>query len=828
MVDSSLSAARAGALSPLAGGGSGTGAVTTRTWELSPDAGFLADPAVEYPVVVDPAYTFTLSSDSYVRSDLSTSQYNATRLYIGMDGASRKARTYLHLDAIPSVLVGKYIDSASLQLFNSYSATCTTSLAPAYLWRVYPWTSQTVWSNQPASIDVQSTSYFTHAGPGGACGGAGYDNLDLTAVIRGWAAGTVSTRDFAVTSTEASTYGWKEFYSVDAGTNPPRFAVTSWDYPTTPGKPSIAPAGFVTDTFRTNQSQPTLSAKVTSPSGNLVQARFQVYQGSTLKWTGSGNTVTSGSVSKAVIPAGSGLLPNTSYVLRVWAVTGGAVSATWSDYIRFTIDQTAPTAPTVASTDYPAGQFAATLTPGVFTLGGSSSDVDRLSYRFDSGPITTITKTGASTPTTITPPGGWRTLNVRALDAAGNTSPWTGYTFGTTGVSSPSEGAKTLRYLTLDALAPTGETAVRFQYQRAGDPTWTDIPPGDLTQAGNPVMGWPVATVAGASQVSAPAQLVWDAFATLGTDTPVSVRAVFTGATAPTTTNNPTASVDPDAYGLMYASTDVGVGSVSLQTGNLAVSGSDASVASFGGGLAVSRTFNSRQPALAPATGPAIFGPGWTTTIASEQSDWAKAEDLGTQVRLTDSQGGLWYFAKNGTSYAPVTDAALEGYTLSATGTSKNYTFTLRDLGGGSVTFNAADPAWPGTPGTATPQPYLVASTQQAGVTGSSSYAYNGDGTPAMLYAPTRPGVSCTAGSIDAGCRALAFGYTDADPGAPVATRLAKVTLKTTTTTGTAVSTDLACYTYDATAATASSRSGTLASAGPPAGPAPAAPRSRH
>ncbi len=799
-VASVLSGAKPGQLSDLADTTAVSGSTTTRTWQLSPDPAFLADPTVEFPVTVDPAYTFTVSSDTYVKSDVSTSQYAAVKLFIGMNGAGAKARTYLHVDSIPSVLVGKYVDSASLQLYNSYSSTCTTSLAPAYLWRVYPWTSQTVWSTQPGTIDVQSTSYFTHAGPGGGCGGAAYDNLDITAVMRGWAAGTVSTRDFAVTSTEASTYGWKEFHSVDHGSYPPRFAVTYWDYPATPAKPEIAPAGFVTDTFRTNQSQPILSARVTSPSGNLVQARFEAYQGSTKVWTGNGNTVTSGSVSKVTIPADSGLALNTSYVLRVWAVTGGATSKAWSDYIRFTIDQTAPTAPTVASSDYPTGQFATTLAPGVFTFGGSSSDVDRFSYRFDSGPITTVEKTATSTPVTIAPPGGWRTLNVRALDAAGNTSGWTSYTFGATGMTAPNEQATTLRFLTLDAAAPTGETGVTFQYRRSTTDPWTTIPAGDVTVAGNPVLAWPVATVSGSSQVSAPGQLVWDMLDTLDADGPVYLQAVFTGATSPTTANQSLATLDQNAYGLSFAATDTVAGSVSLQTGNLAVAGSDAEVASFGGGLAVSRTFNSRQPALSPADGSAaIFGPGWTTTLDSEQSDWAKAEDLGAQVRLTDADGGQWYFIRSGTSYLPVGDAALEGYELSATGASKNYTFTLTDLDGGTVTIEEVTSSWPGTPSAATPQPYRVTATQQAGVTGTSSYAYNTDGTPQMLFAPTS-GVTCTPTSIVAGCRALAFTYVDADPGTAVATRLSKVTLKTTTTNGSALATDLVCYTYDATA----------------------------
>lgn len=798
-----LSTSKPGTLTSLAspsGSTAGTtgGSATTMTWTLAPDMTFLSDPSVTYPVTVDPSYNFAISSDTYVKSNLSTSQYSATRLYIGTpDSGTTKARTLLHLNAIPTAFLGDYISNAYLQMYNSFSSSCAASLAPVYLYKVNPWTSSTVWSNQPTVGALQSTSNFAHAGPNNACDSGAYDNMDLTNVVREWADGTGTVKDLELRSTETDLHGWKEFFSVDAGSGIPHIYVTYWTRPSTPAKPTLSPAGYDsgTTTYRTNQTQPTLSARVSSPSGNTVQARFEVYQGSTLKWSGLGNTVTSGSESTVVLPSGSGLLADASYVLRVWAVTGGAVSQDWSDYVRFVLDTTAPTGPTVASTAYPSAGFAATRDPGTFTFSGSSSDVDRFSYRFDAGPITTITKTGASTDTTITPPGGWHTLNVRALDLAGNASGWTGHAFGATGMTSPDGQASTLRFLTLNAAAPTGETGVTFRYRTSPTATWASVPPTSVTQSGSPISSWPIATVTSGSQVNAPTQLVWDMSSTLATDGPVYLQAVFNGATSPTTTNESIATLDQNAYGLAYVTADVGVGSVSLQTGNLAISASDASVASFGGDLTVSRTFNSRQPAASTADGSApIFGPGWTSALASEVSDWRLVEDLGSQVRLTDSSGGLWYFVKTLTGYAPVADAVTAGYSFTSTGSSGNYTFTLHDAAGATTTINAVDSAWSGTPSSSTPQPYRVTSTHPAGVAGTSGYVYNSDGTPKLLIAPAPPGITCTPTSIVVGCRALAFTYT----GSGASTRLTKVTLKTTTTNGTAISTDIACYTFEA------------------------------
>lgn len=785
------SAAKAGASGLLAS------SVTTSTWSLTPDPAFLADSSVVYPVTVDPSYTFSINDDTYVKSDVTTSQYSATRLYIGVNGAGAVARTMMRISAIPSVLVGKYISSASLQLYNSYSATCTVSLAPVNLYKVGAWTSSTVWSTQPTTSGSISSQNFVNAGPNNACGGAAYGNLDLTSVVRGWAAGTDNTKNFEVRSIETDVHGWKEFYSVDDGGGVPRIKVVYWAYPSTPGPVSVTPGGGVSPSATTNTTTPVLSTVVNSATGDVTQARFEIYNGASLVWSGTSAVGKSGAISQIAVPASAGLVVGTAYTVKAWGITGAATSAQASTPVTFTVDTTAPPAPTVTAATYVAGAWASALVPDTFTVARPAGDVDRYSYQFDAGPLTTVSSAGASTPVSITPPAGWHTLNVYALDTAGNTSTAGTFTFGTPGVSAPADGAKTLGGVTLNANAPSTETGVRFQYRRADTDSWTDIPVANVTKAGTAVAAWPVTTVVSGSQATAPAQLVWDAKTTLGSDGPAQIQAVFTGASTITTGNAPVVTLDSKAYGLMYASADVGVGSVSLQTGNLAITGSDAGVASFGGGLAVSRTFNSLDASLVPATGPAVFGPGWVTTTNSEVSDWVRADDLGSQVRLTDSDGGLWYFTRTSSGYKAVSDAALDGYTLTATGTSKNYVFTLTDLDGSTTTIRAVNPSWSGTPSPATPQPYRITATQAAGVTGSSSFAYNSDGTPAALIAPAPPGVSCTVSSIVAGCRLLAFTYT----GTGAATRLSKVTLKTTTTTGSPVSVDVACYTYDGTTA---------------------------
>jgi RHS repeat-associated protein len=596
-------------------------------------------------------------------------------------------------------------------------------------------------------------------------------------------------------SDETDPLAYKQFGSVNSA-NPAKITVTYDHTPNVPTAETMSPeTGPDTQHLWVRSVSPVLGATVSDPDGGTVQGQFEVLNsaGTTVIWSGNSAFVASGTRVTITVPAGV-LTNGTSYQLRVRANDGTIVSPWPSTTLKFTIDTTPPPAPTVSSTVFPAGGWATVGlgASGAFTVTDTASDVTTWSASFDGGLTWTTTAGGPSSSMTLSPPPvGAVTLWVQAMDQAGNWSPHATYAFNVAAVTSPTQGTLSQKFLTLGAVAAPTATAVSFQYSTDAT-TWTTIPVGDVTVAGVGIGSWPVPTVVTAGTAAAPAQLVWDARTSLGADAPVQVRAVFTGgASPPTTGNDPTATIDSTAYGLSYASTSVGVGQVGLVTGNLAITGSDASVASAGGGLGISRTFNSLQPSLVLSTGPAIFGPGWSSTLNSVQSDWAKLEDLGSSgVRLTDSDGGQWYFTKTGSTYTPVGDAATAAYTLTVSGTG-SLTFTLTDPDGGSVVFTQA--AVGGTPSLTTPKAYLVVSSTQAGVAGTSTFTYNADGTPQVLIAPPAPGVTCSSTVINIGCRELAFTYTSNSGG----TRLTSVTLKTKDDSGTLISTDVACYTYD-------------------------------
>jgi RHS repeat-associated protein len=771
-----------------------------RGWVLAPPAAVLSDPSTVFPVVVDPSVVMTTTFSTFVQSNLNTSQAGSSTVRLG--------NAYTLANPIPArgfyqfltqPVAGATVSAATLQVYNSHSNTCA-----AKQWQVGLTGSintSTVWANQPGWLSTWNI-LDTSRGFNSTCA-AGWTSLNVQPLLQNIANNKYKWSTLGIrASNEGDPLAYKQFGSTNSP-NPAKMTVTYNHTPNVPASVTVSPeTGPDTQHLWVRSSAPVLGATVSDPDGGNVQGQFQILNaaGTTAIWSGNSAFAPSGSRVTVTVPAGV-LTNGTAYQLRVRTSDGTAVSPWPATTFKFTIDTTAPATPSVSSTVFPSGGWA-TIGPGAsgpFTVTDTAGDVTTWSASFDQGVTWTSYPGGPSSTLTLTPPpAGNVTLWVRAMDLAGNWSNNATYQFNVAAVTSPAQGAQSQKFLTLGAVAAPTATAVMFQYSTDHAVTWTTIPVAEVTVAGSGIGSWPVPTTISGGTASAPAGLVWDARASLGADAPVQLRAVFTGGTSPpTTVNNPTATIDSTAYGLSYASTDVGVGSVSLVTGNLAVTGSDASVAATGVGLGVSRTFNTLQPTLVPATGPAIFGPGWTTTLASQESDWAKLEDLGSAgVRLTDSDGGQWYFTKTGSTYTPVGDAATAAYTLTVSGTGL-LTYTLTDTDGGTVTFQQV--AAGGTPTLTTPKPYRVVSSQPA-VIGSgpaqvSSFAYNSDGTPAALFAPPPPGVTCTPTTINIGCRELVFSYT----GTGTNTRLTAVTFKTKDDTGTLISTDIACYTYDAT-----------------------------
>ncbi|MEV4811809.1 DNRLRE domain-containing protein [Micromonospora avicenniae] len=137
-----------------------SGATTTIT--VTPDAGWLADPARDYPVVVDPTIKVqpvpTDAQDVQIYSGATTTNYNDTyQLKVGTD-ASQSWRSLIKFD-VSSVPANTPIDDARLDMYYSQTHYAWGFDVAMEARRVtQPWTESTAtWANMNANMAAQPT-----------------------------------------------------------------------------------------------------------------------------------------------------------------------------------------------------------------------------------------------------------------------------------------------------------------------------------------------------------------------------------------------------------------------------------------------------------------------------------------------------------------------------------------------------------------------------------------------------------------------------------------------------------------------------------------------
>src|SRR5439155_10092487 len=113
-------------------------------------------------------------------------------------------------------------------------------------------------------------------------------------------------------------------------------------------------------------------------------------------------------------------------------------STTW---YYFTVDTVVPVAPTVTSSNCPAGVWSASGTKCTFTFSpGTSTNVTSYNYGLDQ-PTPTTSTTSTTVTLATAPADGAHTMYVRSKSRAGLLGPITAYAFniGAASVTSPSE-----------------------------------------------------------------------------------------------------------------------------------------------------------------------------------------------------------------------------------------------------------------------------------------------------------------------------------------------------------------------------------------------------
>jgi YD repeat-containing protein len=495
--------------------------------------------------------------------------------------------------------------------------------------------------------------------------------------------------------------------------------------------------------------------------GDKVNGTFQVYDAASNTQVGSNlvsKFVASGSAASVTVP--SGVLANgKTYKFRTSPYDGTHYNNGWSAWKTFTVDTSAPSAPTkITSTDYPSGQWVkGTGQVGTFTVTPPGSDHNWLEWSLDGVTWTKVTTGGSGTAKniTVTPPrNGTHTLQVRSVDKADNKSEALEYIFhaGSGGFIQPSEGERTARRLPLVAEAEAGKyDKVSFSWRRSEADAWVKIPAGDVTADGTALTAWPVALTQGKN-----APLVWNATNTVSPGGTIQIKADFTGPNSASSSTAPlTAIVDRNADGA--ATTDTGTGSLNLLTGNYTLSETDASFFD----MSVSRTASSRTPDQgAKQEGQAaIFGKEWVSGIAADTTESAynhlqKISD--TAVAVVTAEGDALNFTANSAKTGWIPEPGAEDLVLKG---SVSGTFTLSDTDGTVTTFTK--PAGGAT--------WQVSSTLLDGLSNSTTKVVSETVTvggkvlarPKRIIAPTSAATAatCEATPSTKGCRVLELTY---------------------------------------------------------------------
>ncbi|KFD42603.1 hypothetical protein IU11_19475 [Cellulosimicrobium sp. MM] len=765
----------------------------------------LGDPQTEFPVVIDPQVNLNKGFDTYVQTDATVDTSARTYMQMGTyNGGADKARPFIHFNT--SSFKGKKITAATLKLGQFHSYSCEPRAWE--VWSTGLASTGSRWANQPAWGTRWATSTDTR-GYNSGCP-LNWSYVLITSLAQAWADNTLGTQAIGLrAASETDSYGWKKFYSADNGTSVPTVSVTYNSYPnvsTNSGHSAGEYAWWPSSTaanrvLYVKVAKPKFYSVVTDPDGGNVKGLFSVLNpAGTAVWNQlPGSSVASGGRSQFV-PATStpALVNGTAYTTRVWSSDGALTSKTYSSW-GFTVDTSAPTAPTITASGYTNGQWKDTPpSSNAFTLKSTSTDVVRFEYSLDGGAWTSIAATGTTPTATISwnPVNGAHTLKVRAIDKAAWASAETTFGFGSGGaaLASPVTGLKSTDTFQVKASSPStasGTVTPSIWWRAAGtaEPANYDASKGSTT-------GWTKATdlPAVAANAAVAVNKQWsaaEAAEALGKSrVPVllDVQVCFTYSASgivrctwnQDTTSRSSVVRVPHAFGDNYPVADAGPGQVALWTGEFNTSATDVSVPGYVGDLSVSRSYSSQ----AGTDDTSVFGPGWKasfdgTDIGIAGFEVVDSTDVDGTISLIDDEGGALVFRqpdgtkiamKPGQYTAVDEDTATVGAKLSLTGTGTAATLDFTEEDGTVTRFTYSHTA-------GGDRVWLPASVTEPGTAGATSFTRDATTKKiTRILAPVPPGVTCPAtGGLNPGCRAVDITYAATTAGTDVAGQVKQI-----------------------------------------------------
>ncbi|GLW11740.1 hypothetical protein Misp01_68680 [Microtetraspora sp. NBRC 13810] len=441
-----------------------TAAVEGDALRIVPDRAMLDDPATVYPVTIDPIFNDgyqnhwsiaykqagspSLADTAFYDGTKKIGSENPVEGRVGYeDWTGGTARTYFQMNT--DDLRGSRIVSATFNVFNSYSYSCTGM--PVQL----GWTSgigaSTTWNNQPTWKKTLQTKSFAH-GWSTSCAGGGEDYsavalraaLQENADLRGSQI-TLGLR--AEPGTEDDPRSWKRFR---VNSTNPVLEVAYNHMPVVNSKAAYVGAWHNNSSdvaLRCDNNPATwpligntgvgLTARVSDPNGGNVTAKFLVWQAGGATVATPSDAVTSGGTASATVGAAT-FKDGTGYRWTVQATDGIDITGGSGD-CGFQVDKLAPTKPTVTAADGHPLDVAEVAARKARSIRFASRDLhlDGFCYALNH-PLSigggkcsdgTWVKAGADGTATVnvTPPR-WpnNRLHVVAYDTAGNVSSYSG------------------------------------------------------------------------------------------------------------------------------------------------------------------------------------------------------------------------------------------------------------------------------------------------------------------------------------------------------------------------------------------------------------------
>lgn len=345
--------------------------------ELRPDASFLADPALTYPVVLDPTIHMTILADTWVSEGSTTTQGTAGDLRSGRwSGSNAVQRSLMKFDS--NNYQNRRVMDATLALYNYYSPTCNARESRVYALGA-AFDNNTIWSTQPGAIPTIYGSTTSSYGASGCA--ANWLRMNVTTLVDRWATGAITNHGLLVRAAdEADTNAWKRFYSSDYADKAyiPSLSVTYNTYPDS-DTPVEAPGDGAVITSTTS---PQLRTMFRDADGGTGYMDYEVRDSGGLYTSGRSGSTLSGAAAAWTVATPLNDLVTYRWRSRGW--DGLDYARSWSTERSFQINLSpnqphtlSPVSGTVVTTSTP--QLAGTVSDSSGGLLRGAFDIENVS-----------------------------------------------------------------------------------------------------------------------------------------------------------------------------------------------------------------------------------------------------------------------------------------------------------------------------------------------------------------------------------------------------------------------------------------------------------------